>query len=341
VIASDSSTAWLVLPLLATPVLVGNLCNYYFADLFFAALCAVFFLTQQFSLWLSLPVLFLLHLTRESTIVLTAALIIVSLYDGRKGFAATVLAVGIFGLAVTSRFAHRGIPNKHGLSTVLFDVLKVFYNAAHLFGLLFWTDTNALEIVRRPIWTIHVHFGTIREFGFCGFDWAFPAMTLLIMSSAFGVLPLQLAIRYFRDWKAPASLDQRTAALYGALAFLMTPLVGNWIGRYVLYAFPLFWMAGPLAFSRGRLVRCVVVASVVSTWIPYVVEKILVPGVSLATALNDETPTTASLAAGLALEVLVYLVTFASISQSGKPSALTPSRCTSDPKYSEKVQDNL
>ncbi|HKN11459.1 MAG TPA: hypothetical protein VJ376_18555, partial [Pseudomonadota bacterium] len=83
--ADGPEAGWLALPLLATPVVSENLYNYYFPDLFFAALCAVFFLAMRFSPWLSLPLLLLLHLTRESTVLLTASLIAVSLYTDRKG----------------------------------------------------------------------------------------------------------------------------------------------------------------------------------------------------------------------------------------------------------------
>jgi hypothetical protein len=48
-------------------------------DLFHAALCAAFFLLMRASRWAALPVVFLLYLTRESTIVLATAIVVIAL----------------------------------------------------------------------------------------------------------------------------------------------------------------------------------------------------------------------------------------------------------------------
>ena len=315
------AAAWFALPLLATPPLIAGLGYYYIQDLFFVTLCALFFLIMRFSLWLSLPILLLLHLTRESTILLSLALIVTSVSERRIGIAAGVLAVAAFGVAVTNHFVHQALPNKHGLSTLLFDGLKMLYNGAHTFGLVFWTDTNAAQIERSPIWTIDVHFGNIRRLGFCGFDASYPALTFLVMSSAFGILPLCFTIRSIRDnWRSRlATLDLRTAALYGAVAYAITPLIGSWTSRYVLYAFPLFWMTAPLALSKLKLRRSILSASIVAIWIPFLMTKLLVSAKpSILVDYDLAKQTTLSLTLGFALQVLVYAFSFMVLREGGE-----------------------
>src|SRR5215469_9249061 len=56
---------WLIL--LVTPTILDSYRNYYWQDLFYAALCAPFFLLLRTRPWTTLPILFLLYLTREST----------------------------------------------------------------------------------------------------------------------------------------------------------------------------------------------------------------------------------------------------------------------------------
>ena len=71
-------------------------------------------------------------------------------------------------------------------------------------------------------------------------------MSLISLASAFGVLPLLL-------WRArheplqPTEL--RIAFWYGVICFLAAPFFGRKVGRYTLYAWPLFWLCG------GELLR--------------------------------------------------------------------------------------
>jgi hypothetical protein len=61
-----------LLGLLAEAVVVKAFRTHYLPDLLYAALLAIFFSCFRRNVWLALPILFLLHLSRESAVILTA-----------------------------------------------------------------------------------------------------------------------------------------------------------------------------------------------------------------------------------------------------------------------------
>jgi hypothetical protein len=216
--------------------------------MFYAALLAVFFLLFRGNVYWGLAVLFALHLTRESTIVLTFALVAAALIKNRRMLAALAAVVGAGGWATAAHFVTVG--NKHGLSTALFDLLKIGYNfAGNILGMVFWTDTNAATTHCLPTWTMPVprswHLGAVHQIGFCGFEPHYVLHTWLVMACAFGILPvvflrslrphLWLKLRY-------TDLPALVAIVYGALTFLLVPLIGTngTLERYVVYAWPIF-----------------------------------------------------------------------------------------------------
>lgn len=310
---SSAGRLWLLL--LVTATVVDAYRNYYWQDLFYAALCAFFFLMLRANPWISLPLVFLLYLTRESTIVLVASLVAVSLLRRRWTFGFAILVVGLAAMKIDSALVARGLPNNQGIPIVLLDVLKVPYNFAfNVCGLEFWIDTNAATL-GPPIWTTHVptwlHLGNIREVGYCGFFWERPARALLTMSTAFGILPLAVIRTAARDWERllQERFDILTALLYGALMFLLTPLVGTSPARYVLYGWPVFWLFGVSALhmsipdSRKRV--GIVLLSLCSSWTPAVVRLVTGPPIDGPQSVSSVTRT--GLALSLAITTAAYL----------------------------------
>jgi hypothetical protein len=235
---SFASGLWLVL--LVTAVVIDSYRNYYWHDLFYAALCALFFLVLRASPWASLPILFLLYLTRESTIVLVGVLALVAAMQRRWKFCVLAVFVGLAAMRADSALFAHALANQHGLAPALLDILKVPYNfALNVCGLEFWTNTNAATL-HPPIWVVHVpawlHLGNIREVGYSGFFWERPVRTLLIMSTAFGILPLAVVRAAKRNWRRLllSQFQMATAVFYGALMFVLTPLMGTLPDRYVL-----------------------------------------------------------------------------------------------------------
>ena len=76
-----SSRPTVVIAFLVTPFLVGLFQEYYLPDMFYAAILGLFFLCLgQHKLWWRLALLFLLYITRESTILLSLTVALISVY---------------------------------------------------------------------------------------------------------------------------------------------------------------------------------------------------------------------------------------------------------------------
>ena len=279
------SAQGLYLLLLVTPTLVDSYRNYYWHDLFYAVLCALFFLVLRASPWIGLPIVFSLYLTRESTIVLVAVLVGVAAFRRQWKFVLTLIVITFMAMKlVDSVFMERALPSKHGISLILMDFFRVAYGFFYnICGLEFWINTDAATLPS-PVWTASIpawlHLGNIREVGYCGFFWQNPARTLLIMSTAFGILPLWVIRIGTRGWSRlqPPPFETATAFVYGALMFLLAPLAGTWTARYALYSWPLFWLFGVrelrVAFPSLRKQIETVLLSLCTAWVPAVVRCI-------------------------------------------------------------------
>lgn len=280
--------SWLCVPLIATATVADQYRNYYWHDLFYAALCGLFFLTLRANRWGSLPILFLLYMTRESTIVLVVALVIVAAARRQWLFSASSLLVGVAGFKTTSVLVARALPGHHGIPVIVLDFLKLPYNfALNVCGLEFWTNTDAATIHEVPKWVINLpawlHLGNIHQVGYCGFFWQRPAGLLILLASAFGVLPLLVwrAIANGRGRSLLERFDYTIALAYGGLMFVLTPLIGTLPSRYVLYAWPAFWIFGAAlvhsVFSETREQLEFVSLCVLASWAPALVQRITGP----------------------------------------------------------------
>ena len=267
---------WLFPVLAATALVVDQYRNYYWQDLFDAVICAAFLFVMARNKWVSLPLLFLLYLTKESAIVLVFVIVIVAVMKGQRTYGAATALVGVAALVVSGLLVAQAVPNKHGIPVIVVDVLKVPYNFCfNVLGIEFWTNTNADTIMATPTWIVNLpawlHFGNIRQFGYCGFDWRRPAHLLILLGSAFGALPTLLLRRdlFTRIWKSDLIIP--VAAYYGLLMLLLTPLVGTDPQRYVLYAWPVCWLFGIAMLSErmpSKLVYTFAAVSLVAAWTP-------------------------------------------------------------------------
>ncbi len=257
-----------ILPLLLSAVVFGASRDYYVADLFYAAMTAVFLLLSSVSPWLGLAMVPLLHLTRESTVMVALIVAAVNLRRDRR-LAVVALGLGVVGVAVVGWLAAQGVPSRHGLPMVLFNGAKVAFNAAsNLLGLMLWTDTNAVTLDCQPLWKTAVQIGGIREVGLCTAFYR-PVSIAADFATAFGVLPLLLWRRRAELWGAEAT---RLACWLGVSAAVMAPLVGTSVGRYLLQAWPLCWVWGAAAVDAlsPRRRAALVGLSLVASWTPRV-----------------------------------------------------------------------
>jgi hypothetical protein len=238
----------LLIPLVCVPATITLYRGYYFHDLFHAMLLAAFFLVYSCWAWAALPILFLLHLTRESTILLSAWLVVISFRRRDWAYALSVVAIAALGMGVTTAAVHAALPNKHGLNALEMYVLKVPYAFCYNFlGLVFWTDTNASTINCSPSWVVNVagRLGSIRQVGFCGFQPSLILGTFAAILVPFGVQPAILARLLRERWRALPEYGHvfQTVFAYGATCLVLAPLIGPGPARYVLYAWPLYFLA--------------------------------------------------------------------------------------------------
>ena len=274
---------WVYLSLAVTPIVVDQYRNYYWHDLFFAALLAIFFLALRANRWTSLPILFLLFVTRESTMILAFAFIVVAALRREWLLGASAIVVAAVGAKTAGALVAHALPQHNGLPVLLLDLLKIPYNfALNVCGLEFWTNTNAATITDPLKWVVNlpswVRLGNIHQIGYCGFFVERPIKLLLLALSAFGVMPMFVALSLIgRNHELPfKKFDHSVAILYGALMFFLAALTGTNPPRYVLYAWPAFWIFGAVLLylkfqTRDRKLAEFLVLNLLAAWTPMIV----------------------------------------------------------------------
>ena len=297
----------LVLPLLFAPVLVENMFGlYYCQDLFYAALLGCFFLALIAGrVPIASALLFLLFLTRESTLLLALAWMAIAWSESKFRLAMVCIAATAAGLTISRIFAALGQPNVHHTNELAFLALKIpFDSARNLLGIILVPE----ELKGRPGFTCTpavvahlprlLRYGSARQFGICRPDPFIPLRTLTLWLSLFGIGPAMLLamararmhaiLRATPEWL-------RLASLYGVLCFFVAPAVSFWLERDIGYAWPLFWLAVPAWLARHgaarapRIAISLLVENLAASWIPYMLacsrhHELVVP-VTLCVAL--------------------------------------------------------
>lgn len=254
---------FLIPAILATPFLVDLFQDYYLPDLFHAALLGFFFLCLfHKKYWISLVVLFLLQMTRESTLLLAFIFILLTLSKGRWKISLGAITSTLLGIAVTNHLASLGQPNIHQMNDFLYLAAKVPYNFfKNTLGLIFWTDTfainNPVKFPLEPLWQISlpewVPSGAIHSVGFYAFDHSYPLITANLLLTTFGILPtLVLAnlVRLRKQFFLESEIYLTTALLYGLLSFIIGPALGASVNRLIGYGWPCFWIALPALLHK-------------------------------------------------------------------------------------------
>lgn len=262
---------WLFV-ILFTPALLNLFRSIYIHDLFYAGLLAALFvaLKQHRRAWV-LGLLALLFLTRESTYLLAACLMVLAWRWHEREIAigsAEIILIGLFFASLLSGMAK---PSLHGLNPLLYTVSRIPINFVwNVLGVpllantseAFWRETNpaVLEfcavpaaILQMPTW---LPTGGIRTVKICGVFIENPLNTLALMLTTFGVAPALLlaglrAQPFSSLWKS-LPLFAQLAWVYGIISFAIAPMLGNTVGRYVAYAWPLFWVLLPHLYSGNN-----------------------------------------------------------------------------------------
>lgn len=222
----------------------------YLPDLFHMALLALFFLAllRNKTRW-ALLVLFLAFLTRENTLLLFLFTSGLAWFRGRKRL--SLEAGGVLGAGLASYFliCRVGLPNNHHLPDFLYQFLRVpFYLALNFFGIRVWSDFHPEQGTAFVTWHLPpwLKFGADNVVGLAYPNWRYPAETIIIWLTVFGLGPLILYYLLRRNGKTrslPFAVE--LALWYGLACYLSGPLLGDWVDRLVGYGWPAFWIAMP------------------------------------------------------------------------------------------------
>lgn len=257
-------SSWFTLAFFLTPVNLILARENQLPDLLHASLLALFFLVlYERRLVVSLVLLALLQLTRESTLLVTFFFVIFTFVRRRWVVAMLAIAISVAGLGVAGKVAKQGLPNVHGVNNVVYLAAKVPYNLSkNVFGVYFWTDTSARNkpesFPDEPIFRMNspswLPTGKIKEFGLYKIDLTKPLVTIAQMLTLFGVLPVLVMPFLFRrsTWAPPAETRQYVLPIafgYGAMSYWLAPCLGASTDRLISYGWPCFWIAAPMLIS--------------------------------------------------------------------------------------------
>jgi hypothetical protein len=252
-----------------------------------AGLAALFFLlVSRRKWWAALPLFFLMQVTRESTVLLTFVVVLVTALQRKWRIAAGAIAYTVLGIAVVSHYAGEGKGNIHDANTLVYLVGKVPFSVVTSTGLRAWSNTHAkndpkafpnepLYKMELPRW---VPSGSLREIGIYEYDPAITIAHIRMYLTSLGVVPsVVLVVVLMRRWRLVPGDELSEVGLigfiYGAIAFLLSPALGTALGRYISYAWPLGWIAAPEFIARyfnnsGQLQQRMAVLQAIACWAP-------------------------------------------------------------------------
>jgi len=195
--------------------------------------------------------MFPLMLSRESTSLTLVCLLIAAWKPLRwRGRIAAVAAAMAGSAAVGLLVRHTGANMEH-LPQMFYLLAKVPWNfLRNVLGVNPWSNLYPYSCAV-PKWQMAVAIGPLRAVGTCGFslDWHREAIEVLL--SHFGLMPLLLAFLWWRHrHQAGRSVYLRFVLLYGAIAFVLAPVLGTSYLRLIGYSWPLFLLGTPELMSE-------------------------------------------------------------------------------------------
>jgi hypothetical protein len=291
--SNTPNTLLVAVVILLSPLLLSLFRDFYVPDLFYAALLGLYFLflfeyagSSKMFRGASLVVIFLLYMTRESTILLVFSIAIVGIYrKSERRYSYAVIIAALIGMLASSLAGRLGNPNIHAINDVLYMSLKIPYNfLKNILGVQLWTNTFASQVggACRPVGTINLPawltLGSINSIGVCPFSPIHPLFTLTTLLTTFGVAPTILVYFLFMDFKKillKSPLWLIVALIYGLISFFMGALVGASIERLVGYAWPGFWLATPVLLGYQYLsqkdLNKLPILYILACWLPWFV----------------------------------------------------------------------
>ena len=237
-------------------------------------------------------VLFLLYITRESTILLTLSVVLISVYKpNERKFALAVIGVTLIGVFVSSLAGRLGQTNIHAMSDLLYVGLKIPFNfLKNILGMQLWTNTFAAQLggACKPVVTINLPawllIGSIRSIGVCPLDITYPLSTITSLLTTFGIAPTILiySLRMnFRRILENSPFWLIVALTYGMISFFVGTSVGASVDRLIGYGWPSFWIATPVislqyCLNNQKPSHKLLLFHVLACWIPWLVFSLYV-----------------------------------------------------------------
>ncbi len=245
---------WFALVLTFIPFWLRTFIDYQLPDLPHAALCMVYLLLLRRRWWGWASVtLAVMYFTRESTllIALIAIPVLWRLAGRRAGLLQlAALAIGMAGSKLAARHA---LPNHQNMNDTLYMIGKIPWNLSrNIFGVALWSNTLQIlppaRVWNLPHW---IHAGGIHQVGYSGYRWDYQVFTLGTILSSFGIgFCILLCLLWRTPLRALLPRDQPylyIAALYGAAAYFLAPMLGAGETRLLDYGWPLFLVYLPAA----------------------------------------------------------------------------------------------
>jgi hypothetical protein len=291
-------SASLALAIVLCPMTLILFREIYMPDCMHAGLAAVFFLLlARKGWWWAVPLLFFMQVARDSTVLLTFALVVVGVYHRMWKMAIAAVLFTVLGIGVVNHVASRGHSNIHEQGQLVYLVGKVPFNVlTNVCGLRMWTNTHAKHnpaaYPDKPLWSFEVPSwlptGSMRQVGIYSISPEIPLMMTKTMLTLFGVMPALVALviwwRRLRLAREDLAFFPLTVLLYGVLAYLIGPAIGASMGRLIAYGWPMAWIAAPILLARyfsvsGALIQRLAVLQAIACWPPLLLKEAGIPQV--------------------------------------------------------------
>lgn len=270
---------WLAVVLATMPFWLRIFIDYQLPDLPHAALLMIYLLLLRRRKWgWASLMLAVMYLTRESTLLI--ALIAIPVLWRLAGRRAGLMqaAAALAGMILSKFGARHALPNRQHMNDTLYMIGKIPWNLSkNIFGVTLWSNTIPYSTPSR-VWAVPhwLHTGGLHAVGYSGYNWGYQAFTFGSILSSFGigfVVVLCLWWRTSPRWLLPRDQPYLwIAAIYGAAAYFLAPMLGAGETRLLDYGWPLFLVYLPAAMlaiwrdAPRRTVYALIALNFIDAW---------------------------------------------------------------------------
>jgi hypothetical protein len=248
---------WMLLAIVGLVFWIQQLDDLVLPDLLYAALLSCFLLLLWHrQLMLAALMMFPLMVARESTLLTVVCFLIAGGRRLRPREVSIAILATAAGMLAVKHLAADALPNQENISPAFYMMAKMPWNfLKNVLGLNPWA--NVYRSCEVPRWQMPVHLGSLQAIGLCAPDFHYPLNALASALASFGLLPLLLfKLRRVRFEQAKGlgrdAVFLRFCILYGAVSFVLSPLLGVSCLRLYYYAWPLFLVALPILMGSAK-----------------------------------------------------------------------------------------